>query len=676
MHQHSNNKTTPDQQKDLAATSGTFVPSDYNKIITTTSGRPDSTAINLLAEIVYLHKPSKYGGDKKFSGNLLNLKYSDLETKFNKSHESIRRAFVKLELLGLIKRSYQKISFKTTTCSNMLFIEFNKERYNSLLYKEECLASKNIVEAKNFCGHLKNEDSYPQKCGDVYREKKENNKEAKSYGLSFFSFGFRGALPLASMSLDNSYLAISGIGLRNGFRLGKTALSLDQHPILPEKTEETPNKFKNLQENIQSENLNEVVISNFSASSATSYAAPDLPARSELRSFEDYKWRSPTEFLHLEPKFCDLIRSKTGKNFPDPYFENVVIKLFAEDRKQHGEKLKWRRVQLLSRLVAWANRELKDLDSILAECGLKSSEELKSAKSVEKLEATIVVRCENSKDISPIGTLKRKIAGSMDQKMAAFLLQNASFEICSFTEKVTTKILSWDSETKEFVDPESSKRQVLEKILTDIAKSLLGEEASAEIIYDFAKNGISGTLGLYGSFGSISPSQNQVTYSENKLYRNVQESLYKKFGDGLYKSWFSKLEFYRVKMDPDRKNIQEMLSDNLSESSCVYVTAPTIFMSDWVKNNYATAIEESFRQNSSGVLSIKCLTAEEFKKVLLDPESNNGSGLEIVDSSVTLQDPKNSEDSGGEDSGSEEYSEGEGGSYYTEECVDTICIAS
>ena len=174
MHQHSNNRTTPDQQKDLCVTTGTFVPSDYNKIITTPSGRPDSTAINLLSEIVYLHKPSKFGYDKKFSGDLLNLRYSDLESKFNKSHESIRRAFVKLESLGLIKRSYQKVSSKNTTCSNALFIEFNQKRYQELISKVTLLNTERAIEEKNFCSLHKNEDSSPQKCGDVYREKRES----------------------------------------------------------------------------------------------------------------------------------------------------------------------------------------------------------------------------------------------------------------------------------------------------------------------------------------------------------------------------------------------------------------------------------------------------------------------------------------------------------------------
>ena len=700
MTQFSHNESTSDRQKDLCVTTGTFIPSDYNKIITTPSGRPDSTAINLLAEIVYLHQPSKFGGNKKFSGDLLNLRYSDLEKKFNKSHESIRRAFVKLELLGLIKRSYQKISFKTTTCSNMLFIEFNKERYHSLLYKEEYLAPKNIIEAKNFCGHLKNEDSYPQKCGDVYREKEERNKEANSYGLSLFSFGFKvgdWVYPIQTNSSNSSWniLNIStSSNLEDDSRINKSPLQTQQPLILPEKTEEIPNKVKNLQENIQPENSNEAVISDSSTYStySASSAAPTFHVFSRLKSFEDYKWRCPTEFIPLDTEFCDLVRSRTGKNFPDSYFENVVIKLFAEDRKQYGDKLKWRRVQLLSRLVAWASRELKDLDSILAECGIKSSEELRTAKAVEKMEAVLVARCENSKDISPIGSLKRKIAGSMEQKMAAFLLQNASFEICSFTEKVTTKILSYNQETEEFVDPESSKSQVLENTLTDIAKSLLGQGACSSIIRDFERNGMSG--GLYGSLGSTS-CKNQVTYSESKLYRNVQESLYKKFGDGVYKSWFSKLEFYRVRvLDSVTKSFAEDISmmlegmqfqESRSGASSkhqriygesIYVTAPTKFMSDWVKNNYATAIEESFKEIGVELFDVKSLTTEEFKTKLLEPTANyeGSDGLEIIDSSVVMQNMNQQAD--GSDRNKDEKKRGD--RYYHEHQMDpqAISIAS
>ena len=57
-------------------------------------------------------------------------------------------------------------------------------------------------------------------------------------------------------------------------------------------------------------------------------------------------------------------------------------------------------------------------------------------------------------------------------------------------------------------------------------------------------------------------------------------------------------------------------------------------MSDWVKNNYATAIEKSFKEIGIELLDVKSVTTEEFKAKLLDTVENSGNVLEVVDSSV------------------------------------------
>jgi hypothetical protein len=623
------NKNTTSIQKAIdCSTLGSFVPSYFHRIITTPSGRPDSTAINLLSEIVYLHKPSKFGYDKKFSGDLLNLRYSDLESKFNKSHESIRRAFVKLESLGLIKRSYQKISSKNTTCSNALFIEFNQKRYQELVNKVTLLNTKMAIEEKNFCSLHKNEDSSPQKCGDIYREKRESNKEANSYGLSFFSFRFGEELYSTSTNSYNLSWNIlnKDVNLENEARTDKHYVQIDEPFILSDKTEETLKRDETLLESC----------SNFVEQDSLPHALNQSSNHQNLEiwSFDDYKKLPATEFLPLTTEFCNLIRLKTGRDFPDGYFEDVVVKLISGDESKRGDKqtlLKWSKKHLFTRLVAWTMRELKDMSQILFEFGIKSGLELEEIKSLEKEERResleeekMISRYESSLDTSPTGTLKRKIAGSLPREEAAVLLTNTSFSIDSETKQIIAKITSWNKRTEKLLcvsdKIDNSRKLMLQQSLQNVAGSLLGQGARALLICDFERNS-----------PGAGAKQSIITYSNNEFYRKIQESLYKKFGEGIYRSWFSKLEFYRVRSQHSLVLPEET----------IYAVAPTKFMSDWVNNNYLAVMEESIREISvAESLDIKSLTTEEFKRKLLGSTENYGDndGLEIIDSSAIMYD--------------------------------------
>ena len=459
-------------------------------------------------------------------------------------------------------------------------------------------------------------------------EKKKESKEANSYGLSFFSFGFRfgdGVYPTSTNSYNLSLNILNkDINLENVSRTNKPYVQIDRSLILSEKTEENLKRDETLLESC----LNFVEQDSLPAALNQSSNHQNL----EIWSFDDYKKLPATEFLPLTHEFCDSLRLKTGRDFPDSYFEDVVVKLISGDKSKREDKqtlLRWSKKYLFTRLVAWTMRELKDMSQILFEFGIKSRQELEEIKSLEKSEKLEVLeeermisRYESSLDTSPTGTLKRKIAGSLPREEAAVLLTNTSFSIDFETKQIIAKITSLNKRTEKllcFYDKvDDSRKLMLQESLQNVAGSLLGQGARALLICDFER-GRSRTC----------ENQNIITYSNNEFYRKIQESLYKKFGEGIYRSWFSKLEFYRVRSQH---------SLGLSEET-IYAVAPTKFMSDWVKNNYFAAIEESIRKVSSvGCLNIKSLTTEEFKRKLLGSTENyvDGDGLEIIDSSAIM----------------------------------------
>ena len=591
-------QTKPTTTLNNNASSSSYILDLWSKKIKTASGRTDATAVYLLSEIYYLHQPSKFGHEKKFDGDLLRLRYKDLEEKFQKSRETIRKGFCTLEKLGLINRIIghyhgNSIKDRSVYCANVLYIKFNREKFESLFNTPKltnfsnqksnlCLISKNVqtdttnnllvvvsgTSEKNDCSfdHTqiqtfqyppKNWGTSTQKLGDVYKEKKES-KEANSYGLSFFSFSIKmkinsvQALPYYfnnNQEIQNNKIGdISDIPeftqLLQSISASEKILS-DQTLILLQKTKEFANKKEILQKDPEQESDKQRL------------------KHSNLRNFDDYKRKFPSEFLPIDPELCNLVRSATGKNFPDVYFEQAIHKFISQDqsKSKSGFRSKWSKVYLLSRLVGWANRELKNLSTILEEFGPKSSEEIEIVKSEErdkkleeKEDERIISQYENIRDTSLYGLLKKKIAGSCDRDIAAFLLRCSDFSIYPDRKQVIAKISIWNEKTESMLyssddgrgdgqlDVKSpkldkSKKLELERILSTITTEILGHGSRAEIICDFWKNMSANTIEY----------NNAISYSSNEIYKNVQKSLHKRFGEGAYKSWFSKLEFYRVK---------------------------------------------------------------------------------------------------------------------------------
>ncbi len=135
---------------------GNIIPLSWYKDLKTHSGRPDHTAISILAEIIYWYKPNSQNLSK-FKGDSWQTSYNHFEHKFNTSKESVRRALVRLEKLDIIRRELRTITVRGQRYNNVLFIHLNKSNV--------------------FCTPIhKNTEASPQIKGDIYRDYEENNK--------------------------------------------------------------------------------------------------------------------------------------------------------------------------------------------------------------------------------------------------------------------------------------------------------------------------------------------------------------------------------------------------------------------------------------------------------------------------------------------------------------------
>ena len=119
------------------------------------SGKPNLTAIIILADIVYWYKPTEIrdegtgqiiGVRKKFKSDLLQRSYQQLSEQFGISKKEATNAVVFLEKLGVVKRVFRTISMNGIVVNNVLYLELIVDRLKELTYPEEKRADLDSVE--------------------------------------------------------------------------------------------------------------------------------------------------------------------------------------------------------------------------------------------------------------------------------------------------------------------------------------------------------------------------------------------------------------------------------------------------------------------------------------------------------------------------------------------------
>ncbi|HJD64174.1 MAG TPA: chromosomal replication initiator protein DnaA [Rickettsia endosymbiont of Sericostoma sp.] len=96
---------------------------------------------------------------------------------------------------------------------------------------------------------------------------------------------------------------------------------------------------------------------------------------------------------------------------------------------------------------------------------------------------------------------------------------------------------------------------------------------------------------------SVNTNHNQLTIAKEVTYhrdiwQQVCSDLNKHYGDALYKSWFSKINFLEA------------------ATNTVILSTPTNFIRDWVESRYARAILQSWQSYDKDIKSIEIITKE------------------------------------------------------------------
>ena len=93
---------------EILSFSGNIIPHAWYTQITSESGRPDHNAISIFSEIIYWYRPGR-GGTPKFADDIWRTSYEHFETRFGYNNQRTRRALIRLEELGLIRREFRTI---------------------------------------------------------------------------------------------------------------------------------------------------------------------------------------------------------------------------------------------------------------------------------------------------------------------------------------------------------------------------------------------------------------------------------------------------------------------------------------------------------------------------------------------------------------------------------------
>ena len=123
--------------------SGNIIPQVWYRTIIRESGKPNLTAIIILADIVYWYKPTEIrdegtgqviGVRKKFKSDLLQRSYQQISEQFGISKKEATNAVVFLEKLGVVKRVFRTISMNGIVVNNVLYLELIVDRLKKLTY--------------------------------------------------------------------------------------------------------------------------------------------------------------------------------------------------------------------------------------------------------------------------------------------------------------------------------------------------------------------------------------------------------------------------------------------------------------------------------------------------------------------------------------------------------------
>lgn len=114
---------------------GNIIPHGWYKRFCLDDGNPDLVSITNLADIVAWHRngTNDHFGEQsaKFDGESLYISYKYFEKKFGFKQDRARRSFIRLETLGVLKRTFKNVELKDGTWVNRAVITLDGKFFES-----------------------------------------------------------------------------------------------------------------------------------------------------------------------------------------------------------------------------------------------------------------------------------------------------------------------------------------------------------------------------------------------------------------------------------------------------------------------------------------------------------------------------------------------------------------
>lgn len=138
--------------------SGNVIPVSWYQTIRKETGKPNLTAIVILADIVYWYRAVEIrdemtgqliGLRKKFQSDLLQRSYQQLADQFGITKRDATNAIVELEKLGVVRRVFRTQQINGRMFSNVLFLKLDVDVLERLTYPEQ--AEEEAPEARGRC---------------------------------------------------------------------------------------------------------------------------------------------------------------------------------------------------------------------------------------------------------------------------------------------------------------------------------------------------------------------------------------------------------------------------------------------------------------------------------------------------------------------------------------------
>lgn len=143
-------------------------------------GKTDTTAVILLADIFYWHKPTQFIDKdsgihtfgKKFQSDLLQRSYAQIESQFGFSKDQARDSLELLESLGIVERIFRDEIIKGQKYVNIMYLKFNNIKLHALMteYYESKAELKKRITSSEISDHLLGKNPLPPRKKPTYTE--------------------------------------------------------------------------------------------------------------------------------------------------------------------------------------------------------------------------------------------------------------------------------------------------------------------------------------------------------------------------------------------------------------------------------------------------------------------------------------------------------------------------